>query len=398
MAWNKVWESTLKDLSEKGYSPETIVADLNSKYSEHTFTYMSVQSKLRRLHDNLDTTKTGKVEGPEEHKILSNGDQTSSILISMNEKEKKDPNFILEAHGFDHEKWQIKSAKSNVWEQAQGKPVYQSKITVSPKVYKFDPELFMKTIQENVKPVDFKVKPNNHKEDVVVIPLADLHFGITTLKDVQGKLDQMCSLIADRKFKKVVIEQLGDLFHSDQMNQAITKNGTNLDDVNMVQALADGQTFYKTLIETALKAGSKVEVKHTQGNHSGDLEYPFLMVLEAMYPQISVEKNIDYRTAYQLTKHVGIMLAHGDVAKKRLPMLFANEYPKIWANTRYREIHTGHYHAEQVTDESGAVKRQFGTPKKADPYEKKNGYTMSNHLSQVLIYGDECLKEIMVIN
>lgn len=403
--WKDEWVEVLLDLKSKGHSNSTIAIGLNSKFSDYTFTEVSVESKLRRLKDktkkdNDDTTKlenapSGKVF--QEHKILANGEQSSSILIAMNEKQKKSPDFLLEAHGFDHDKWQVKSATSNVWEQAQDKPVYQSKITVAPRVAKFDPETALSLLKKTVKPYKVSHKNIHLSEDALVLPLADLHFGITKLDDVKDKLDKICSYISEYKFKKVVIEQLGDLFHSDQMNQAITKNGTNLDDVDMQSAIVDGKTFYTTIIKSALEVGSAVEIKHTQGNHSGDLEYLFLMYIEAVFPTIDVQYNIDYRTAYQLTDHVGIMLAHGDVAKKQLPMLFAGEYPEIWSHSKYREIHTGHFHKEVVSDESGVVKRQFGTPKKPDPYERKNGYTMAYHKLEMLVYGVDCLKEIVII-
>ena len=406
--WNTEWEEVLLKLHNEGYSVPTITVGLNSKFNNHKFTESAVHSKLLRIANKKDSSKKdnhneliNQVEkgtpAIQEHRILANGEQSSSILVALNEKEKKSDDFLLEAHGFDHEKWQIKTAVNNVWEQAPDKPVYQSKITVTPRVAKLDPETVINLLKETIKPYKVKETPLNQNSDVLVLPLADLHFGITKFADVKEKLNKICSYMAEHKFKKVVIEQLGDLFHSDQLNQSITKNGTNLDDVDMQTAIVDGKKFYTTLIKSALDAGSEVQVKHTQGNHSGDLEYLFLMYIEALFPEIDVQYNIAYRTAYQLTEHVGIMMAHGDVAKKQLPMLFAGEYPNIWSKSKYREIHTGHFHKEVVSDESGVVKRQFGTPKKPDPYERKNGYTMAYHKLEMLVYGVDCLKEIVVI-
>lgn len=411
MKWRKEWEEKLIELREKGYSYATIAASLNSKFSCGV-TADSASSKYTRLKNKQKAKQVEykeyvdgeffvkgqpEVASVQEHKILSNGDQSSTIIVAMNEKQQKDPDFLLEAHGFDHTKWLIKTATSNAWQQTPEKTVYQSKIVVAPKVEKFDPDKFLEVIKKDVAPYELKDAPIFASDDALVIPLADMHFGVTKMQDVAFQLDQIATFIKDIGFKKVVIEQVGDLFHSSQMNKAITLNGTEINEVDMVQAVEDAKFFIDSIIESALNAGSEVHVMHTQGNHSGNLEYMFLLYLEARFPMIDVQKNIDYRTAYQLTEHVGIMLAHGDVAKKRLPMLFANEYSKVWSNSVWKEIHTGHFHQEVVSDEGGVVKRQFGTPKKPDDYERKNGYTMANDKMQILIYGKDSLKEIITV-
>lgn len=411
MKWRKEWEEKLIELREKGYSYATIAASLNSKFSCGV-TADSASSKYTRLKNKQKAKQVEykeyvdgeffvkgqpEVASVQEHKILSNGDQSSTIIVAMNEKQQKDPDFLLEAHGFDHTKWLIKTATSNAWQQTPEKTVYQSKIVVAPKVEKFDPDKFLEVIKKDVAPYELKDAPIFASDDALVIPLADMHFGVTKMQDVAFQLDQITTFIKDIGFKKVVIEQVGDLFHSSQMNKAITLNGTEINEVDMVQAVEDAKFFIDSIIESALNAGSEVHVMHTQGNHSGNLEYMFLLYLEARFPMIDVQKNIDYRTAYQLTEHVGIMLAHGDVAKKRLPMLFANEYSKVWSNSVWKEIHTGHFHQEVVSDEGGVVKRQFGTPKKPDDYERKNGYTMANDKMQILIYGKDSLKEIITV-
>lgn len=411
MKWRKEWEEKLIELREKGYSYATIAASLNSKFSCGV-TADSASSKYTRLKNKQKAKQVEykeyvdgeffvkgqpEVASVQEHKILSNGDQSSTIIVAMNEKQQKDPDFLLEAHGFDHTKWLIKTATSNAWQQTPEKTVYQSKIVVAPKVEKFDPDKFLEVVKKDVAPYELKDAPIFASDDALVIPLADMHFGVTKMQDVAFQLDQITTFIKDIGFKKVVIEQVGDLFHSSQMNKAITLNGTEINEVDMVQAVEDAKFFIDSIIESALNAGSEVHVMHTQGNHSGNLEYMFLLYLEARFPMIDVQKNIDYRTAYQLTEHVGIMLAHGDVAKKRLPMLFANEYSKVWSDSVWKEIHTGHFHQEVVSDEGGVVKRQFGTPKKPDDYERKNGYTMANDKMQILIYGKDSLKEIITV-
>lgn len=84
-------------------------------------------------------------------------------------------------------------------------------------------------------------------------------------------------------------------------------------------------------------------------------------------------------------------MAHGDTAKEKLSQLFANEYPAEWSSSVWRETHWGHFHTEVVKDDGGAIQRQFGTPKPADGYEIKNGYTMNQHVLKALEYDENGL-------
>ena len=247
----------------------------------------------------------------------------------------------------------------------------------------------LRKLTANIEPVEIK-PPEIATERNLVIPLADLHFGITKYEDVKDQLAKLVTIIG-HDYDTIVIEQLGDLFHSSQMKSSQTLKGTQLEDVDMEQAVEDARLFYYNIITTALNHANHVQVKHVGGNHSGNLEYVFMLYLETAFPSVEVDKNIRYRTAYSLGR-VGILLAHGDTALKKLPMLFATEYAAIWARSTYREQHTGHFHQQVVADESGVVTRQFGTPKKPDDYEMQNGYTMANHKLQALEYSRDDLE------
>ena len=64
------------------------------------------------------------------------GTYFSDKLIEISEKQLKDENYLLEAHGFDPKKWVLAWAKSNLWHgptKDGQQTMYQSKITVRPK-------------------------------------------------------------------------------------------------------------------------------------------------------------------------------------------------------------------------------------------------------------------------
>ena len=73
---------------------------------------------------------------------------------------------------------------------------------------------------------------------------------------------------------------------------------------------------------------------------------------------------------------------------KSAPMLFASEYPELWAKSTYRSIYSGHLHSERVLNADGVVMHRFGTPKPSDEYEFKNGYTLARKHLQAQEFND----------
>jgi hypothetical protein len=139
-----------------------------------------------------------------------------------------------------------------------------------------------------------------------------------------------------------------------------------------------------------LERSQKVIVEHAGGNHSDNFEYMFLNYLEAKYPQVEVNYHNETRKAYKLG-NVGIMLSHGDtVGLNKLPMLFANEYKLLWADSAVCEVHTAHKHNKYVEQEiDGVVLRQAPTIKPNDLYEIKNGWTGNRKIIQVIEYDED---------
>src|SRR6056297_1009584 len=50
----------------------------------------------------------------ESTELLSDGSYKSDKLLKMSEEDSKNPDFLLEAHGFDTGFWQISSARNNI--------------------------------------------------------------------------------------------------------------------------------------------------------------------------------------------------------------------------------------------------------------------------------------------
>lgn len=332
-----------------------------------------------------------KAEDVDKKTYREDGSISSFIRTRLDEKKTFSKNELLELHGLDPDEFKIKNITSNEWSVTSGSGDkfynFQSKILAEPVLASdITPEQMAELLAGRITPV--KIDKIGIGENNLVIQLADLHFGVTKLKDTKEKLSKLIDRI-DYGYKTIVIEQLGDLFHSSQMRSSQTLRGTLLDDVDMVQAIEDAKTFFDVVLTKCLESSEKVIIEHASGNHSGNMEYMFLIYLESKYPEVKVNYHNDTRTAYQLGK-VGIMLSHGDtVGLNKLPMLFANEYKQLWADSEVCEVHTAHKHNKYTEQEiDGVVLRQAPTIKPNDLYEITNGWTSNRKIMQVIEYDE----------
>lgn len=354
---------------------------IGENVSERTVIRVRVKNKVA-----TNTNSSGEVYLPirdekrlkrDDTTFKSDGSQTHTTLVQMDEEQSKDPDFVLRAHGYDPDNWDLIQHVHNIWQQhsiADGtNDLMQSKITVKPKMKTV-------TVEDLIAAMSGKIKENyvaNEKfgRNSIVIPLFDLHFGITKLEMLQDSLNQINQILSSG-YQRVVIVVGGDTLHSDFMSKSQTAHNTQLDHVNNIKSLDEAAEFVSSIIEMGLKYAPEVQLHAISGNHDENKQYMFLWGLQQKYPQVKFDNNLNTRTAFGFDE-IGIMAAHGNLALKRLPMLMANEYPELWARSKYREVMSGHFHTEKLTDESGVIMHAYGTPKPNDNYEYANGFTMN---------------------
>ncbi|MCM6832917.1 helix-turn-helix domain-containing protein [Leuconostoc mesenteroides] len=392
--WTDELKKRVQELSEQGLDSRNIVEKLYEEtgvyYARRSVRrYASVKAPQSHNDENDHFSIEPKYSYGSDGKV--DDIKITAKYLLLNEQTQKTPEDILEYLNLDVNDWRIVSAIPNQWTTPTDngpKWNFQLKVNVKPKL---DDELTFEDITDILKQEiePYTVKQIAHSAHNLVIPLPDLHFGVTKRQDVQNHLDRMLDVI-NKGYKTIVIEQLGDLFHSSQMWSSQTLKSTILQDVDMVAAWNDAKWLFDVLVTATLKNSTKVCVKQMAGNHSGNMEFAFMEYLQAKYPQVVVHNNIKFRDAY-LLDNVGIMLAHGDLAPKNLPMLFANEFGGVWSLSQSREIHKGHFHKEKIVDEGGVISRQLGTVKPNDKYEIMNGWTLSKKELYALDYDSDKL-------
>lgn len=361
--------------------PYRLIQDELGKMFNQEFSDMQLRKMYSRYMRNLNKTEARITQ--------TESGITSDTVIAMQENDDKDEWFVLEAHGLDPTEWEITSMTNNFWQQNNTEQglvnLYQSKIKVRP----------IKTLSYDVYTKDVKsvrVKRNKAGERNLVIPLADMHFPINTIETLEHYIRDVREVI-ENGYETIVVEMLGDMFHSNAMRKTQTIRGTELESVDMEFGIEEARRFFDKVLTLCLQNANEVRVEFAAGNHS-DFDYMFLVYLEARYPQVKVNRHNKPRIAYQLG-NVGIMLTHGHFGKKAdYPMLFATEFKDVWATSTWLEVHQGHKHTMEAQNVQGVIHRQLGVLKDNDVYEQDNGYTMNYKSTQAFEYDDDKLKVV----
>lgn len=357
--------------------------------------------RIRKLKKQPPAPEVG---GFADQKFNSDGSITSQIRTRLTQKKIFSNEELLELHLINPKENEVKQIVSNEWTMTNkdGETFYnfQSKIIAIPlKEGVLTLEDFRELVREEPRRFDVPLIGVGTRN--LVVGLADIHLGLTTIEMLLNEIAEIME-IAENGYDTIVIEQVGDYFHSSQMKKSITLAGTILPTVDMAKAWNDGKSLMVRLIDHFLKHCNKVQIETAMGNHSGNLEYVLLDFIKERYSllendRVVVNNHLDWRTAYRVG-NVGIMLAHGDkVAPAKLVQKFAAEYPLLWGSVEHREVHTGHRHNKfKEIDENGIVVRQFPTPKPTDEYEDEYAY-MSRKLIEVIEYDEDRSKVIYEI-
>lgn len=337
----------------------------------------------------------GRHSNPE-HRDCSSS-VTSEIILQRNAKELFTEAELLELHGFDPKEFKIKHVTSNEWTTPQEEGQfynYQSKISVVPIANDEKTQTeFIEALKEEVKPIN--IRQVNFGKNNVIIALSDMHFGETKMQDLQDKLVEITQTLK-KGYNKVVIMNAGDFFHSDDMFSSRTISGTVLDTVDMVGAVNDAKAFMDIVFKSAFENSNEVEYQYVAGNHSS-FEYFFNEYLIVKYPEAKIVQHNELSTAFMLD-NVLIALAHGHKIKKNnLSQVISYEYRELWGKASEVHCFTGHYHQLESQSLNGVIVHQLGTPKKADTYERQNGWIASRKLIQLFEFDSDKMKTVYYI-
>jgi DNA-binding Lrp family transcriptional regulator len=306
-----------------------------------------------------------------------------------------DDEYILTQHGFNPADWEIVTVRHNQWENYSKKDgiteLFASKVVVKPVVKGMTFDDLVQAVKAEVKPVYFNIDSEPRDGWMLEVPLFDVHFGNSNLAYYEPTQANVWNRINKHSWKQILFVIGQDLFHHDNF-RSTTASGTIISNADMRQAVQDAKTFYYPLIDHAVaQTNGNVKIIYSKGNHDESMSYMFAEVLQARYPQLEFDMDVKERKAHVFGNNF-IGFTHGDkTPRKEITRLFPVEFPMEWAATKWREVHAGDLHREDIMgkDEWGIMFRTLSTKNKTDMYHDDHGWTTAHKRFMVFQYSEE---------
>lgn len=247
--------------------------------------------------------------------------------------------------------------------------------------------------------------PVAQKDNLLVIPVFDLHFGKSNIDPsytLQHAKDEYISLveeIATSAYQKEGVSEVlivfgGDLLNTDNVHYTTTKGTPQVGDGNSYQRVF--RTAADAVIQSIIFLEAlfdKVSIINTPGNHDQLSSFMLFEVVGAFfrYSDRVIMDNSEASRKYFIYGENAFQIAHGHKAVKDLPLLFAREC-REFSQKRFPLIMLGHtHHGEKKTflganEYTGVGMRVFNSLAKADAYHEQEGYSESIRQIDGLIF------------
>jgi len=218
------------------------------------------------------------------------------------------------------------------------------------------------------------------------ISLPDIHYGKLHDYDLAEIEQQYVYVVKDlvEKAKGLEIEKFilpigNDGMNSEGMRKTTTK-GTPQDESAGWKETFRG--YWKLMVKAIdyLKVIAPVDVIVVSGNHDYERMYYAGDVLSGWFrndENVTVNNNNEPRKYYSYGNSM-LMFTHGDNEKPaEMPLIMATEEPQMFAASKFREVHCGHFHKEMVNEYRGVKVRFIPSICPNDEWHKKMGYQAS---------------------
>ena len=260
-------------------------------------------------------------------------------------------------------------------------------------------EAWCEEAKGKIKPV--KLKNVEHDKDLLTIyPLGDPHFGMYAWGDETGK-DFDLEIAESQLFAAIdylvdkspasargVLCNLGDMFHSDNMDGVTARSGHSLDmDGRLQKVIQVGVRALRRCIHRMLEKHETVEIVNAPGNHDHVLALALNVMMANIYenePRVTVHSAPTMRHYIQHGK-VLIGVVHGHQTRDNdLGAIMATEKAAEWGQTEYRYFYRGHHHQDKVTELRGCKVEQFRTLAPKDAYAAGGGYLSGQDMKAIV--------------
>lgn len=285
----------------------------------------------------------------------------------------------------------------------EGKPVW-FKVDADKERQKQILEETIKAMSQDVTRAEPVICPKKTNSQLLTTyPVGDHHFGMLAHADLGGEnynvkraeallcgaMDYLVDGSPDSDEAAILL--LGDFLHYDNMIPT-TKSGHILDaDSRFPKVVRAAIRTIRYLVESALKKHKNVRLIIEKGNHDESstviLQETFFLHYENE-PRVTVDRSPQNCHVFQFGRNL-IGTHHGDKIKMdKLPLVIASDYPKIWGDTKYRTIMTGHIHHDIQREFAGIMIESFGILAPKDAYASDGGYRAKQTMKAIYFHSE----------
>lgn len=392
----KLWQEMALEYASLGLSAGEITDRIYSELGLEV-PYNTVRSYIYR-HKN-QRPKVIETNDPGDKRRVSykeNGEMVFEGIIELLVGQEITPDIVMRAHNLNADEWKVISFTSNAWQSQEkgGKKIvlWQSKITVKPRS---TTEITFADVDKYFANKDLTVPVVAAKSDydpngeVLEICIPDLHAGLLSWRHETGEdydlnitkerffkaISDIVSRCVDCSFSKIMLVTLGDLLHTDNDNQTTTKGTFQQVDGRLAKIF----DYTLDMMIDAINILSKiapVEVVYLCGNHDRVLGYTLIKAVEKAFSGNELV-TFDVSPNPQKFRVFGVTLVgwtHGDMPKKNMQNWLQDRARKEFGESRYAEIHSGHFHSEQVYEAGGITIRYMPNLAAASYWEHQQGF------------------------
>ena len=195
------------------------------------------------------------------------------------------------------------------------------------------------------------------------IAMPDIHFGRLAWDEETGEnydiqiaqkainsvVSQLLSFTTKYNISRILLPLGNDFYNSDNSVDTTTRGTPQQEDTRWQKTFRKGWELAVEMIDDCT-AVAPVDILIIPGNHDQQRSFYLGEVLKAWYANnenVQIDNRAAQRKYYQFGRSM-IGFAHGYTEKiQSLPLIMALEAPDMWAQTEYREWHTGDKHHKE---------------------------------------------------
>jgi len=241
-----------------------------------------------------------------------------------------------------------------------------------------------------------EIKRDKNANHLLVINPADIHIGkyangmetgsgydveIACMRVLEG-LEGLIYKAEGFDVERVLFCVGNDILHIDNVYNTTTK-GTRQDvDGKWWEHFEIALALYVKCVEI-LREVAPVDIIHSMSNHDYQSGFHLAHALKSWFrneKEVSFDIGVAHRKYYQYGENL-IGLEHGDGAKMdKLPLLMAQERPKMWSDTKYRYWYLHHLHHKvkhkwlDAKDFIGVTVEYMRSPSGTDSWHSRKGF------------------------